>query len=84
MAKPLEAVTAITVVLSVKGNTIDFDPKLFGFMDKKDGIIILSDDIEVDAYQKIGITGKERLRLDLNEGVKNYLDHHHGMMFGPS
>ena len=40
MAKPLEAVTAITVVLSVKGNTIDFDPKLFGFMDKKDGIII--------------------------------------------
>ena len=39
---------------------------------------------EVDAYQKIGITGKERLRLELNEGVKNYLDHHHGMMFGPS
>ncbi len=40
MAKPLEAFTAITVVLSVKGITIDFDPKLFGFMDKKDGIII--------------------------------------------
>jgi hypothetical protein len=40
MAKPLEAVTAITVVLSVKGNTIDFDQRLFGFMDNGDGIII--------------------------------------------
>ncbi len=40
MAKLLEAGTAITVVLSGKGITIDFDQKLFGFMGKGDGIII--------------------------------------------
>jgi hypothetical protein len=59
-----------------------FDRHLISF--EKNGSIILSDKIELDAFQKIGITGKERLRLELNDGVKNYLDHHHGMMLGPS
>jgi predicted restriction endonuclease len=59
-----------------------FDRHLISF--EKNGSIILSDKIELDAFKKIGITGKERLRLELNDGVKNYLDHHHGMMLGPS
>lgn len=59
-----------------------FDRHLISF--EKNGSIVLSDSIEMDAYLKIGITGNERLRLDVNDGVKHYLDHHQGLMFGKS
>jgi len=59
-----------------------FDRHLISF--EKNGSIVLSDCIEMDAYLKIGITGNERLRLDVNDGVKHYLDHHQGLMFGKS
>jgi len=59
-----------------------FDRHLISF--KNNGSIILSDRIDTDAYQKIGISGKERLRLDVNDGVKNYLEHHQSLMQGSS
>ena len=57
-----------------------FDRHLISF--EQNGSIILSDKIETAAYQKIGITGKERLRRDLNVGVVNYLQRHTSQMFG--
>jgi hypothetical protein len=57
-----------------------FDRHLISF--EGNGSIILSDKIETVAYQKIGITGKERLRRDLNDGVVNYLQRHTSQMFG--
>ena len=59
-----------------------FDRHLISF--ENNGSIILSDSIETDAYAKIGITGKERLRLDVKDGVKYYLEHHQNLMFGNS
>ena len=59
-----------------------FDRHLISF--ENNGSIILTDSIETDAYAKIGITGKERLRLDVKDGVKYYLEHHQNLMFGNS
>jgi predicted restriction endonuclease len=59
-----------------------FDRHLISF--ENNGSIILSDSIETDAYAKIGITGNERLRLDVKDGVKYYLEHHQNLMFGNS
>jgi len=55
-----------------------FDRHLISF--ENSGKIVLSGQIERDAYGKIGITGKEQLRLGLNEGVKGYLDRHREVM----
>lgn len=50
-----------------------FDKGFISFND--DGEIILSDKIRTDAYQKIGITGKEKIK-NLNEGNIEYLRRH--------
>lgn len=50
-----------------------FDKHLISF--ENDGKIILSNEIEKAAFEKIGVTGKERIR-DLSFGNKQYLDQH--------
>jgi 5-methylcytosine-specific restriction protein A len=50
-----------------------FDKHLISF--ENDGKIILSDTIEKQAFQKLGVTGKESIQK-LNEYNFRYLDHH--------
>lgn len=50
-----------------------FDRKLISF--ENDGKIILSDTIEVDAYKKIGVSGKEKIN-HLSEFNYDYLEKH--------
>jgi len=50
-----------------------FDKHLISF--ENNGKIILSEQIDRDAFVKIGVTGKETLR-DISEGNKRYLDQH--------
>lgn len=50
-----------------------FDKHLISF--ENNGKIILSDEIETAAFEKIGVTGQEQIR-DLSFGNKQYLDQH--------
>lgn len=50
-----------------------FDKHLISF--ENNGEIILSDSIEMQAYEKIGLTGKEKI-LQFNSFNPNYLDRH--------
>jgi hypothetical protein len=50
-----------------------FDKHLISF--ENNGKIIMSEEIEPTAYEKIGVTGKEKIR-DLTFGNKQYLDQH--------
>jgi len=50
-----------------------FDKHLISF--ENDGTIILSDSIELQAFQKLGITGQERIQK-LSEYNFKYLNHH--------
>jgi hypothetical protein len=50
-----------------------FDRHLISF--ENSGKIILSDTIEMQAYQKIGLTGKEQI-LNFSSLNQNYLDRH--------
>lgn len=50
-----------------------FDRHIISF--ENSGKIILSDQISIEDYKKIGVTGKEKLS-DLSEGNKRYLEKH--------
>jgi hypothetical protein len=50
-----------------------FDRHLISF--ENSGKIILSDTIEMQAYQKIGLTGNEKI-LNFSSLNQNYLDRH--------
>ncbi len=52
-----------------------FDRHLITF--ENSGKIVLSNQIEMDAYHKIGVTGKERIIQPLNMGNLAYLGIHH-------
>ncbi|MBR9859806.1 hypothetical protein GYB22_03475 [bacterium] len=55
-----------------------FDRHLISF--ENNGKIILSNDIEKQAYDKIGVTGTEII-TDLSSANREYLDRHRGSMF---
>src|SRR5690606_37005326 len=50
-----------------------FDKNLISF--ESSGKIILSDSVEPEAFQKVGVTGKEEIKK-LNEHNFKYLSHH--------
>lgn len=54
-----------------------FDKHFISF--ENNGKIILSDEIDRSAFQKIGITGKEKLQ-QIHSGNLNYLERHRGLV----
>jgi len=55
-----------------------FDKHLISFEDN--GKIILSSDIQAEAFAKIGVRGTEKLRLPVSDGAKLFLERHRGVV----